>query len=425
MGTGLAGDEFPQSFALVAVYHRNQGLQEALKENPDPMLRRTLPAILAVMFSQPLLAAQQTLFNFVRPTSVVNVVNEETSLPQYNAEQTAEGEVLRRVVFNPVQRPALRMSPQTGVWDWSAQKVMTLRLQSGMDWALTVNVTVQSADGKTLTSRIDLPSGPAQTVLVPLQASSPLSQGMRAGPPMPWSFEGQRLLLASSSGEVDLSQVTSVTLSMNQPNVAQSLLIERLGTQDDDRLQQAVYTRLIDPYGQYSRGRWPEKVSSDEQLKSAAAKEQQQLKAWLAERQKQPLDRFGGWTGGQTFDAKGFFRTVKRDGRWYLVTPEGHPFYSLGINAVNDEPGRTYVTGRETMFDGLPTTGSPLAAFYGEGNNNDGNGSSKGRAFNQGRWFDFYAANLERTYGKPCPAPAAGAEATPCPPPAQIGRAHV
>lgn len=418
MGTGLAGDEFPQSFALVAVYHRNQGLQEALKENPDPMLRRTLPAILAVMFSQPLLAAQQTLFNFVRPTSVVNVVNEETSLPQYNAEQTAEGEVLRRVVFNPVQRPALRMSPQTGVWDWSAQKVMTLRLQSGMDWALTVNVTVQSADGKTLTSRIDLPSGPAQTVLVPLQASSPLSQGMRAGPPMPWSFEGQRLLLASSSGEVDLSQVTSVTLSMNQPNVAQSLLIERLGTQDDDRLQQAVYTRLIDPYGQYSRGRWPEKVSSDEQLKSAAAKEQQQLKAWLAERQKQPLDRFGGWTGGQTFDAKGFFRTVKRDGRWYLVTPEGHPFYSLGINAVNDEPGRTYVTGRETMFDGLPTTGSPLAAFYGEGNNNDGNGSSKGRAFNQGRWFDFYAANLERTYGKPCPAPAAGAEATPCPPPA-------
>ncbi len=102
MGTGLAGDEFPQSFALVAVYHRNQGLQEALKENPDPMLRRTLPAILAVMFSQPLLAAQQTLFNFVRPTSVVNVVNEETSLPQYNAEQTAEGEVLRRVVFNPV-----------------------------------------------------------------------------------------------------------------------------------------------------------------------------------------------------------------------------------------------------------------------------------------------------------------------------------
>lgn len=375
------------------------------------MLRRTLPAILALMFSQPLLAGQQTLFNFVRPTSVVTVATEDASLPQYNAEQTAEGEVLRRVVFNPVQRPNLRMSPQTGVWDWSGAKALTLRLQSAMDWAVTVNVTVQSADGKTLTSRIDLPAGPAQTVLVPLQASSPLSQGMRAGPPMPWTFEGQRLLLSASSGALDLSQVTSVSLSMNQPNVAQSLLIERVGVQDDERLQQAVYSQLIDGYGQFSRGRWPEKTSSDEQLRSAAAKEQQQLKGWLAERQKQPLDRFGGWTGGQTFDAKGFFHTAKRDGRWYLVTPEGHPFYSLGVNAVNPEPGRTYVAGREAMFSDLPKADSPLAAYYGEGNNNDGNASSSGRAFNQGRWFDFYAANLERTYGKPCQPQAE----TPCP----------
>ncbi|MCU1732096.1 MULTISPECIES: beta-galactosidase [unclassified Pseudomonas] len=382
------------------------------------MLRRTLPAVFALMFCPPLLAAQQTLFNFVRPTSVVNVATEEASLPQYNAEQTAEGEVLRRVVFNPVQRPNLRMSPQTGVWDWSAQKALTLRLQSGMDWALTVNVTIQSADGKTLTSRIDLPAGPAQTVLIPLQASSPLSQGMRAGPPMPWTFEGQRLILTGSAGELDLSQVTSVTLSMNQPNVAQSVLIERINVQDDERLQQAAYSQLIDGYGQFSRGRWPEKVSSDEQLRSAAAKEQQQLKTWLAERQKQPLDRFGGWTGGQTFDAKGFFRTVKRDGRWYLVTPEGHPFYSLGVNAVNAEPGRTYVAGREAMFSGLPASDSPLAAFYGEGNNNDGNASSKGRNFNQGRWFDFYAANLERAYGKPCTLAAATGQqpAAQCPP---------
>ena len=79
------------------------------------MLRRTLPAAFLLLLSQPLLAAQQTLFNFVRPTSVVNVATEDASLPQYNAEQTAEGEVLRRVVFNPVSRPRLQMSPQTGV----------------------------------------------------------------------------------------------------------------------------------------------------------------------------------------------------------------------------------------------------------------------------------------------------------------------
>src|SRR5690606_38975326 len=111
----------------------------ALKESTCPMIRRTLPAVLILLFSAPLLAGQQTLFSFVRPASVVNVVTEGASLPQYNAEQTADGEVLRRVVFSPVQRPTLRLSPQSGAWDWSEAQALTLRLQSAMAWALTVD----------------------------------------------------------------------------------------------------------------------------------------------------------------------------------------------------------------------------------------------------------------------------------------------
>lgn len=377
------------------------------------MIRRTLPVLFSVFFSAPLLAGQQTLFSFVRPASVVSVLTQDATLPQYNAEQTAEGEVLRRVVFNPAAQPTLRLAPQAGAWDWSAGHALTLRLQSGMDWALTVNVAIQSSDGRTLTSRIDLPAGPAQTVMVPLTASSPLSQGMRAGPPMPWAFEGQRLLLASSEGAADLSQVTSITLSIPQPKVAQSLLIEKVGLQDDDLAFKAAYSGLIDDYGQSTRGRWPEKIVSDDQLKAAAKREQGQLKAWLAERDKQQLDTYGGVLAGPSFEAKGFFRTEKRDGRWYLVTPQGHPFYSLGVNAVAADGGRTYVAGREGMFKALPGETSAMSAFYGEGNNDDGNTSSQGRNFKQGRWFDFYAANLQRTYGTPCTQPN---EAPACPP---------
>ncbi|MBC3438725.1 beta-galactosidase [Pseudomonas sp. BW16M2] len=377
------------------------------------MIRRTLPVVFSLLCSAPLLAGQQTLFSFVRPASVVNVVTQDASLPQYNAEQTAEGEVLRRVVFNPVAQPTLRLAPQGGAWDWSAGQALTLRLQSGMDWALTVDVAVQSSDGRTLTSRIDLPAGPAQTVMIPLKASSPLSQGMRAGPPMPWTFEGQRLLLTSSEGAVDLAQVTSISLSIPGPKVAQSLLIEKVGLQDDDQAFKAAYSELIDAYGQSTRGRWPEKIVGDEQLKAADNREQAQLKAWLAEREKLKLDTYGGLLAGPAFEAKGFFRTEKRDGRWYLVTPEGHPFYSLGVNAVAADGGRTYVAGREGMFKGLPGEGEAMNAFYGEGNNDDGNASSQGRGFKQGRWFDFYAANLQRTYGKPCPQ-----DGTACPAPA-------
>jgi hypothetical protein len=42
------------------------------------------------------------------------------------------------------------------------------------------------------------------------------------------------------------------------------------------------------------------------------------------------LDRFGGWKG-KRFRATGFFR-VEKDKRWWLVTPDGNAFLSLGIN---------------------------------------------------------------------------------------------
>ena len=377
------------------------------------MIRRSLSAVFALLVTTPLLAAptgQQTLFNFVRPADVVQVATVDASLPQYNAEQTPEGEVLRRVIFNPAQAPSLRMTPQTGVWDWSQSGMMTLRIQNAMNWALTLDVTVQSSDGKILTSRIDLPAGPAQTLLLPLQANSPRSQGMRAGPPMPMTLEGQRILLASTEGEIDRSQVVSVTLSMPQPKAAQSILLERFGVQDGEGVIHAVYSSIVDTYGQSTRAKWPERVSTDEQLKAAAAKEQQQLKGWLVKRD--DFDTFGGALKGPAFEATGFFRTEKRNGRWNLVTPEGHPFYSLGLNAVTANDSQTYVAGREWMFADLPQKEAPLHSYYGTSNHNNGNGASQGRGYGTGRWYNFYGANLQRIYGQPCVAdkPVEGAE---------------
>ncbi|WP_248742775.1 MULTISPECIES: beta-galactosidase [unclassified Pseudomonas] len=382
------------------------------------MIRRSLPALFALVFAAPLLAApagQQTLFNFVRPADVVKVATENADLPQANAEQTPEGEVLRRVTFNPVARPTLRLTPQTGAWDWSQSGMMSLRIQSAMNWAVTVYVQIQSNDGKTLVSRVDLPAGPAQTLLVPLTATSPLSQGMKAGPLMPMTIDGQRILLASSSGELDRSQVVSVSLSMDQPKAAQSLLLERFGVQDEGEVIKAAYGNLVDAYGQSTRSKWPEKVANDEQLKSAAAREQQQLKTWLAEREKSSLDKFGGLNKGPTFKASGFFRTEKLDGRWYLVTPEGHPFYSLGVNTVSPEVNQTYVAGREYMFESLPKPDEPLAIHFGEGDNRGGNGADQGRGYGNGRWYDFYGANLQRLYGEPCATPAASEKAPTAP----------
>ena len=48
-------------------------------------------------------------------------------------------------------------------------------------------------------------------------------------------------------------------------------------------------------------------------------------------------DRYGGWmklAGTKT----GFFHTQQIDGRWWLVTPEGHAFFSKGVDHVSYKP---------------------------------------------------------------------------------------
>ncbi|MEM9329343.1 MAG: hypothetical protein AAGA85_27025, partial [Bacteroidota bacterium] len=71
-------------------------------------------------------------------------------------------------------------------------------------------------------------------------------------------------------------------------------------------------------------------------------------------------DQYGGY--GQSdyaFDATGFFYVEQRDGKWFLVSPAGNPFYSLGINGVRrkstlNNAALTRVRGREDLFQRLP-----------------------------------------------------------------------
>src|SRR5512135_700289 len=45
------------------------------------------------------------------------------------------------------------------------------------------------------------------------------------------------------------------------------------------------------------------------------------------------------------FEASGFYRTAEARGRSWLVTPEGEPFYSLGVNHVTANPDTDQKTG--------------------------------------------------------------------------------
>ena len=52
------------------------------------------------------------------------------------------------------------------------------------------------------------------------------------------------------------------------------------------------------------------------------------------------LDQYGGWTAIQE-EATGFFRVQQVRGRWALITPEGHPFFSTGVNGIHSSGTKT------------------------------------------------------------------------------------
>jgi len=52
--------------------------------------------------------------------------------------------------------------------------------------------------------------------------------------------------------------------------------------------------------------------------------------------------KYGGWTCRQ-FDATGFFRTGKADGRWWLIDPEGFAFLHVAVNSVRPGSGRQMI----------------------------------------------------------------------------------
>ncbi len=97
--------------------------------------------------------------------------------------------------------------------------------------------------------------------------------------------------------------------------------------------QGAAFFPFIDRYGQFRHAEWPEKVHSDDELRADLPRERADL---AASPRPASWDRFGGWKDGPQLKATGHFRTELVDGKWWLVTPEGHLFFSTGIDVVRD-----------------------------------------------------------------------------------------
>ncbi len=123
---------------------------------------------------------------------------------------------------------------------------------------------------------------------------------------------------------------------------------------------------LVDKFGQMAEAKFPEKVTSAQQLATDAAADT----AYYASL-KPPAgrDRYGGLAGSAAkygLQAQGYFAIQRTGERTAMTTPEGNLYFSLAVNGITANETFMKVKGREELFEALPLyQGGYKSAFIG------------------------------------------------------------
>jgi hypothetical protein len=169
-------------------------------------------------------------------------------------------------------------------------------------------------------------------------------------------------------------RVEEIVFTMRYPSQPSQLTLYTFTLREDVPADDILDRKpLIDQYGQWIPENWPGKAHDEHELR----------RLWTADAL-QPID-YGfcpmGGDKSRTLRSTGFFRVDKLDGRWTMVDPHGHPFFSTGMDLVGYKQGSfgTDVTRREYLFQRLPEPGPAWLT--------------------PGKDVSFYTANIMRRFG--------------------------
>lgn len=302
------------------------------------------------------------------------------------AVSSLNGQPTLRVTFHQgAEWPQVLFKPSEPL-DWSKQGALVFTLTNPGKRTINFGVRIDDAldaDGYNHCRTAYGTIGPGQTKTFAIRFQpDPMQLGMRGLPPLPHKVT----LGVSGADPFHFEHVVQFQIFLHRPEENETLLVspfELISSYD-------YLEKVVDAFGQYTGADWPGKVHSEADLHRQLKEEVADLKAHSSMPDR---DAYGGWAQGPQLKGTGYFRTEKYDGKWMLVTPSGHLFFSLGMDVV-DEYYPTFITGREQLFAELPDPKGPLGAFYGESEAFMGPLAGK-----RGRTFDFYQANLFRKYG--------------------------
>lgn len=143
--------------------------------------------------------------------------------------------------------------------------------------------------------------------------------------------------------------------------------------------------RLLDRFGQWKSREWPGKIHSEAELG-------QKLGKLVPVQDEQKKESF---QGNRLTSGSGYFGKCRKDGRWWLVDPDGFAFFSMGVDCTVPRSD-CRIDGIEKWMDWLPEKDDPV---YGSLFQTDRKWPPAGESRRTCTLFSFQESNLIRVFG--------------------------
>lgn len=368
---------------------------------------------------------------------------EEKTLPQALSFSGVEGALTQKAgVTNGKQalslsylardnyKASFAIKPDTP-WDLSSFKNASIAFDITNTDNRSIHLFVKTfdADGKVQTRSVHVPSNATQRYYVEVEGYDlEVDTGIRSNP-NPRPDLGLPVIWRYGNKDIDTSKIEKITFGIQGIMHDRNIVMDNFTVHAGEDYDASYLKNLADQYGQRTTFEYEGKVHSDAEMKAQYDAEQSILDGKLmADR-----SRWGGWKSGPKQAGTGYFTTRKINGKWSLVDPDGHLFFSTGIAnirmsntttmtgidfdkdviaqrtsddvtpedskgviRVHDDALKTaFVSSpiRRDMFTWLPGYDHELADHYGYRR------SVHTGPVKHGESFSFYRANLERKYG--------------------------
>lgn len=325
---------------------------------------------------------------------------------------------------------------QQEVWNWDnlGNFCLAFDITNINSRSTQVFINLFDRKGQMHSRSINVAGNTSKTYLVELKGEHLKGRtnyytGLRSNP-APWNSPFIYATWMWGQMNVDLTNIDHIEFSIHGTLIDHELIFDNIRLMKSPETNPLYLTNVIDEFGQNTNASYDEKITSLDNLFEVTEQELIDLKEGaMSDRSK-----YSGYKDGKRYEATGYFRTQKIDDNWSLIDPEGYPYFATGIDVirmanaytitgvdydqqhvvqrdpndltpedsiekltVSDQAKETAFVASEVRrdcFQWLPTYDEPLGEHYAYMRELfDG-------ALDRGETYSFYAANIERKYGK-------------------------